>query len=75
MIYIKELTLFEYLQDKDVVVCNRTFKDSFMENEENIYNQIITAHELHRILMGYYINGTTRISSTVGKKIEKTNYK
>ncbi|MBU5487927.1 hypothetical protein KQI77_07055 [Clostridium sp. MSJ-8] len=64
--------MFEYLQDKDVVVCNRTFKDSFIENEENIYNQIITAHELHRILMGYYINGTTRISSTVGKKIEKT---
>ena len=72
VIYIKELTLIEYLHDKDVMVCNRTFNNLFSEDESYIYNQIITANGLHKILMGYYINSSTRINSTIGKRIEKT---
>ena len=72
MVCIKELTLTEYLYDQDVVVCNKTFNNILSSDEDCIYKQIITANGLHKILMGYYINSTTRINSTIGKRIEKT---
>lgn len=69
-IKISDITIIDYLLDKDVVVTNNIFKNNRRYNNELIKAQLVLANAIHKILMGYYSNSTTRINSIVGKKIE-----
>ncbi|MGG7176955.1 hypothetical protein ACQPU1_05165 [Clostridium paraputrificum] len=67
---INNLTLSEYLLEKDIIVTEECFKGRRLYTEEEVFSQIILIEDIHRILMDYGRNGSTRINSTIGKNIE-----
>ncbi|WP_310940621.1 spore coat protein [Clostridium sp. SHJSY1] len=70
MIIINNLTLNEYLIEKNISVIGEYFKEEKSTDDIKILSQVLLINKVDIILSNYYGNGTTRINSTVGKKIE-----
>jgi len=67
---ISNLTLKEYLLENDILVGDDYFKGIRDINEKKVMEQIIIIQNAHKILSGYNCYGTTRINSTIGRKVE-----
>ena len=67
---ISNLTLKEYLLENDILVGDDYFKGIRDINEKKVMEQIIIIQNAHKILSGYNCYGTTRINSTIGKRVE-----
>lgn len=67
---ISNLTLKEYLLENDILVGDDYFKGIRDINGKKVMEQIIIIQNAHKILSGYNCYGTTRINSTIGRKVE-----
>lgn len=70
MIIINNLTLNEYLLEKNILITGEYFKEGKAKDDIRILKQILLINKVDNILSGYYGNGTTRINSTIGKRLE-----
>lgn len=66
---INNLTIEEYLLQRDIIVVNRNFKEEVTLNKENIMEHIDLIVYIHKVLEGYSDSGTV-LHSTIGRKIE-----
>lgn len=64
------IELRDYLFEKEVIVTDKSFRSLKEYKEEEVLKQIILIRNIHNILMGYSVYGTTKINSTIGKLIE-----
>ena len=64
------IELRDYLFEKEAIVTDKSFRSLKEYKEEDVLKQIILIRNIHNILMGYSVYGTTRINSTIGKLIE-----
>jgi hypothetical protein len=70
VIIINNVTLNEYLVEKNVFVKGECFKAEKITDEKEILKQVALINKVDTIMSGYYGDGITRINSRVGKKLE-----
>ena len=75
MIFIDDLSFKEYLMKNNIDVCKEYFKRERVTSDSDIIEQIKIANEVHEILRNYNNDGSFRVNSTIGKKIESTKLK
>lgn len=69
MVIIIDLTLEQYLIEKDIAISNTSFRWSGELTDDRVLEQIILIIAVQNTLEGYY-GKATRINSSIGKKVE-----
>lgn len=67
---INFLSLEEYLMKNNIKIYGEYFKRNLIAEEKDVLNQIALASKIQKILRSYKSDGSFRINSTIGRKIE-----